>query len=109
MTTYSKDRKYRTDLHLIYRIRDGQMEALGLHETRESAERELAVINRDGSWRVVDVTCRGWGIIDVWESREAFDAFMGSRLQQALGELGDRGFPGPPDIKQFPVHHYNAP
>jgi hypothetical protein len=51
----------------------------------------------------------GWGVIDVWESREAFDAFLGGRLRQAIGELGDRGFPGPPDIKQFPVHHYTKP
>jgi hypothetical protein len=68
MTTYSKDsrwgRKHRTDLHLIYRIRDGRLEPLGLCETRESAERELAAVNRDGSWRIVDVTCLGWGIVD---------------------------------------------
>jgi hypothetical protein len=51
----------------------------------------------------------GWGIIDVWESREAFDTFAGSRLQPAVGELGERAFPGPPDIKQFPVHNYTKP
>ncbi len=51
----------------------------------------------------------GWGVIDVWESRDAFDAFLGGRLRQAVGELGDRGFPGPPDIKEFPVHHYTKP
>ncbi len=51
----------------------------------------------------------GWGIIDVWESREAFDAFAGGRLQPAIGELGERAFQGPPDIKQFPVHHYTKP
>ncbi len=48
----------------------------------------------------------GWGVIDVWESREAFDAFTGGRLMPAVGELGDRAFQGPPDIKEFPVHHY---
>ncbi len=51
----------------------------------------------------------GWGVIDVWESREAFDTFIGERLQPAAGELGDRAFQGPPDIKQFPVHHYTKP
>ena len=48
----------------------------------------------------------GWGIIDFWESREAFDTFIQSRLGPATGELGDRAFQGQPDIKEFPVHHY---
>ncbi len=51
----------------------------------------------------------GWGVIDVWESRDAFDSFIGARLQPALGELGDRAFQGPPDIKEFPVHRYTKP
>ena len=46
----------------------------------------------------------GWGVIDFWESRQAFDAFTEGRLMPALGELGDNAFPGPPDIKEFPVH-----
>jgi hypothetical protein len=49
----------------------------------------------------------GWGVIDFWESREAFDAFAGGRLQPALQELGDAAFQGPPDIREFPVHHFN--
>ncbi len=48
----------------------------------------------------------GWGVIDVWESRDAFDTFVGTRMQPALAELGDEAFDGPPDIKEFPVHHY---
>ena len=51
----------------------------------------------------------GWGVIDVWESRAAFDAFVGGRLQPAAEQLGDRTFHGPPDIKEFPVHHYTKP
>jgi hypothetical protein len=51
----------------------------------------------------------GWGIIDVWESRDAFDAFASGQLQPAVGELGDRAFQGPPDIKEFPVHHFTKP
>jgi hypothetical protein len=47
----------------------------------------------------------GWGVIDFWESREAFDRFAASRLQQATQDLGDRAFSAPPDIKEFPVHH----
>jgi hypothetical protein len=51
----------------------------------------------------------GWGIIDFWESAEAFDRFAQGRLMPAVGELGDRAFPGPPDRKEFPVHHFNKP
>lgn len=29
----------------------------------------------------------GWGVIDFWESREAFDRFAQSRLQPAIQEL----------------------
>jgi heme-degrading monooxygenase HmoA len=51
----------------------------------------------------------GWGVIDFWESRDAFDRFQDSRLQAALQELGDRAFAGPPDIKQFPVANITKP
>ena len=51
----------------------------------------------------------GWGVIDVWESRAAFDAFIEGRLGPAVGELGEDAFQGPPDIKEFPVHHYTKP
>jgi hypothetical protein len=27
----------------------------------------------------------------------------------AVAELGDRAFPEPPDIKEFPVHNYMTP
>jgi hypothetical protein len=51
----------------------------------------------------------GWGVIDFWESRDYFDRFQGSRLGPALQEIGDRGFQGPADIKEFPVHHLTKP
>ena len=51
----------------------------------------------------------GWGVIDFWESRDAFDRFAQSRLQPALGELGDDAFSGPPDIKEFPVYNIDKP
>jgi hypothetical protein len=49
----------------------------------------------------------GWGVIDFWESADAFDRFTAGRLMPAIGELGDRAFPGPPERKDFPVHNYN--
>jgi hypothetical protein len=51
----------------------------------------------------------GWGVIDFWESREKFNAFLGSRLAQAIQELGDAALPGPPEIKEFPVHSVVKP
>jgi hypothetical protein len=51
----------------------------------------------------------GWGVIDFWESRDAFNSFAESRLQPTLQELGDQAFQGAPDIKEFPVHHITKP
>lgn len=51
----------------------------------------------------------GWGIIDFWESREAFDTFVRDRLMPGLQGLGDRGFPNPPDVKEFPVQNLQIP
>jgi len=51
----------------------------------------------------------GWGVIDFWESRDAFDRFAQGRLMPAIQELGDQAPPGPPDIKEFPVHHFTKP
>jgi hypothetical protein len=47
----------------------------------------------------------GWGVIDFWESRDAFDQFVAARLMPRLQGLGDRGFPSPPDVREFPVHN----
>jgi hypothetical protein len=51
----------------------------------------------------------GWGIIDAWESRAHFDSFQADRIMPAMEKLADQGMPGPPDIKEFPVHHYTKP
>jgi hypothetical protein len=51
----------------------------------------------------------GWGVIDFWESSEAFDRFLQTRLGPAIQELGDRAFQGQPDRRDFPVHHFTKP
>lgn len=51
----------------------------------------------------------GWGVIDFWESRDAFDRFVNDRLQPSLEGLGNDGFAGPPDVKEFPVHNITKP
>jgi hypothetical protein len=45
----------------------------------------------------------GWGVIDFWESRAAFDDFLKSRVQPAVAASGVE-MQGQPDIKEFPVH-----
>ncbi len=47
----------------------------------------------------------GWGIIDFWESRAAFDAFLEARIQPAVEAAGVQ-LQAPPDIKEFPVHEH---
>ena len=51
----------------------------------------------------------GWGVLDFWHTRSAFDEFAQSRLMPAVEALGDRAFPEPPDIKEFRVHNYTEP
>jgi hypothetical protein len=69
MTTSSESTpwglKYQTVGYLIYRIKDKQLEAYALFETREAAEEDLALINRrSSSWRIANVPFLGWGIVD---------------------------------------------
>jgi hypothetical protein len=49
----------------------------------------------------------GWGVIDFWESRAAFDAFQ-PRIQEAAAAAGVE-MNGPPDVKEFPVHETFQP
>jgi hypothetical protein len=51
----------------------------------------------------------GWGVLDFWHTRSHFDQFAQERLMPAAQELGDRAFPEPPDIKEFPIHNYTVP
>lgn len=47
----------------------------------------------------------GWGVIDFWESAEAFDRFTQNKLMPVIQQLGDRAFPTPPERKDFTVHN----
>ena len=50
----------------------------------------------------------GWGIIDFWESRADFDAFLNSRIAPGMAAAGVQP-EGPPDIKEFAVHEVIHP
>ena len=50
----------------------------------------------------------GWGVIDFYESRADFDAFLESNIQPGIAASGVQ-MQGPPDIKEFPVHEIIHP
>ena len=47
----------------------------------------------------------GWGVIDFWESRAAFDQFLESKIQPGIAASGIE-MQGPPDIKEFAVAEF---
>ena len=52
------------------------------------------------------MTDSGLRVVDVWESKEQFDAFA----RDQIGPLSQQaGFPGPPQIQVFEVHNYLTP
>ena len=50
----------------------------------------------------------GWGVIDFYESRADFDAFLESNIQPGIAASGVQ-MQGPPDIKEFPVYEIIHP
>ena len=50
----------------------------------------------------------GWGTIDVWESREAFDRFQEDWIDPAFQVLSDRGYEQPAEsvVEEFTVTNY---
>jgi hypothetical protein len=48
----------------------------------------------------------GWGVIDFWESRAHFDAFI---TQHVMPVMQAAGAAAPPDIREFPVFDYLKP
>jgi hypothetical protein len=53
---------------------------------------------------VAGVRDGGLQVVQVWESREALDAFNQQWLVPALTRLGARGFPAPPAVVDFETH-----
>lgn len=49
----------------------------------------------------------GWGVLDFWESRAHFDAFISGHVMPAMAASGSSG--PPPDIHEFPVHEFLKP
>jgi len=57
-------------------------------------------------FHVVAVTDSGVRVTDVWESGEAFDAFVRDRLMPGVKALG---IPGEPHVEILPAHTVFAP
>ena len=76
---------------------DQAMERMGLLPGGPSATDEL--------FHWVTKTDDGFRIIDVWESRAAFEQFLESRIRPVAPEVG---VPEPPEIQFFEVHNYFA-
>jgi len=57
-------------------------------------------------FHVVAVTDNGVRVTDVWESAEAFDAFVRDRLMPGMQKLG---IPGEPRVEILPAHAVFAP
>ena len=51
----------------------------------------------------------GWGVIDFWESRQAFDTYFAGRLQAAVASDVGVQMQEAPDVKEFPVHEIVKP
>ena len=52
------------------------------------------------------VTENGVRVTDIWESDEAFDAFVRDRLMPGVKQLG---IPGEPEVEILPAHAVFAP
>jgi hypothetical protein len=48
----------------------------------------------------------GWEVIDVWESREAFDTFAAERILPSLVAIGMPEGAPPPELHEFAVHEH---
>jgi hypothetical protein len=76
---------------------DEAIERMGLLPGGPSAPEEL--------FHWVTKTDDGIRVVDVWESREAFDQFMSVRFEAVAPEIG---MDDPPEIQFFEVHNYLA-
>jgi hypothetical protein len=77
---------------------DAVMEALGL-DAEPPAGALFHVAGADGDT---------WRVLDIWESEDAWNTFLETRLKAAFGQAGlaDRG---QPNVRIFPVHNVYAP
>jgi hypothetical protein len=76
---------------------DAVIERLGLLPGGPAVSQEI--------FHWVTKTETGFRIVDVWESREAFDQFLEETIRPTLAEVG---VTLPPEIGYFEIHNYLA-
>ena len=79
--------------------------------TKEQYEAALAKVHpADGSlpegqtYHIAGATDDGWIVIALFDSAESWERFRDQTLMPGLQQLGDAGFPGPPEQTTFQVH-----
>ena len=75
---------------------DAVMDRLGLDDDPPSGGR-IHIAGFDGS---------AMRVVDVWDSQDAFESFMGSRLQGVIQEVG---IEGEPQVEYYEAHNAWAP
>ncbi len=84
----------------------------GTQETYDTVHKALEIADNPPEGLIVHSAGPidgGWGVIDFWQSRDAFDGFIRDRLLPVIEGLGDEAFPSPPEVKEFPVHNLQIP
>ncbi len=56
------------------------------------------------TYHLAGETDGGWVVLVVWDSEERWNSFRDETLMPALQELGDDGFPEPPETIAWEVH-----
>ena len=86
------------------------MEWDGVTAEQYDAARELVNwegnVPAGGMFHVAAVTDQGLRVTDVWESADAFQAFVADRLMPGVQQLG---IPGQPRVEIYPVHALFTP
>jgi hypothetical protein len=76
---------------------DEVVERLGLLPGGPAASQEI--------FHFVTKTENGFRVVDVWESRQAFDQFAEEKIRPLLREVG---VARPPEIRYLEIHNYLA-
>ncbi|HEY8844255.1 MAG TPA: hypothetical protein VIM23_10170 [Gaiellaceae bacterium] len=79
--------------------------------TKEQYDAGLARVHpSDGSlpkgqtYHAAGPTDDGWIVIAIWDSPASWERFRDETLMPGLQELGDAGFPSPPQETSFEIH-----
>ena len=79
--------------------------------TKEQYDAGLARVHpSDGSlpkgqtYHAAGPTDDGWIVIAIWDSPASWERFRDETLMPGLQELGDAGFPSPPQETTFEIH-----